>query len=173
MKMNLKAFIGIGLIFVWVVGVLMHFAYEWSGENRFVSLFAPVNESTWEHMKLVFFPMLIYSIFGIRALKSEFKNIAPSMFIGILVATFLIPVLFYTYSGVLGYNKPFFDIATFFISTAIGFYVSYILIKNLSLSGIESLERILLFIIIIVAIMFFAFTLYPPKLGIFIEPKIA
>lgn len=46
----------VGILFVSVLGVLMHFVYEWSGSNRFVGLFAPINESTWEHMKLLFFP---------------------------------------------------------------------------------------------------------------------
>ena len=50
-------------IFSLISGVLLHFAYEWSDNNTFVGLFSAVNESTWEHLKLVFFPSLIYFLF--------------------------------------------------------------------------------------------------------------
>ena len=54
---------GIGFIAVSIAGTLMHFIYEWSGNNKIVALFAPVNESPWEHLKLLFFPFVIYGIF--------------------------------------------------------------------------------------------------------------
>ena len=49
-------------ILIIIIGTLLHFTYEWSGENNFVASFSAVNESTWEHLKLVFFPMLILGI---------------------------------------------------------------------------------------------------------------
>ena len=42
----------IAIIFISVIGTLLHFMYEWSGHNKVVSLFAAVNESTWEHIKI-------------------------------------------------------------------------------------------------------------------------
>ena len=47
--------------FLWTcgVGTLLHFVYEWSGENVLVAAFSAVNESTWEHMKLLFFAILL------------------------------------------------------------------------------------------------------------------
>ena len=46
LKTNLFRF-----IFISVLGVLLHFTYEWSGDNAVVGLFSAVNESTWEHLK--------------------------------------------------------------------------------------------------------------------------
>ena len=46
-------------LFVAIVGTLWHFVHNLTGENRFVGYFFPINESTWEHMKLVYFPMLL------------------------------------------------------------------------------------------------------------------
>ena len=43
------------ILSVSLLGTLLHFTYRWSGRNP---LIAPVNESVWEHMKLLFFPML-------------------------------------------------------------------------------------------------------------------
>ena len=45
-----------GILFTAIAGTLLHFAYEYSMENPLVAMFAPVNESTWEHMKLLFWP---------------------------------------------------------------------------------------------------------------------
>ena len=52
----------IGFVFVSVIGTLAHFVFEWSGNNTVVGLFCPINESPWEHLKLIFFPYLIWTI---------------------------------------------------------------------------------------------------------------
>ena len=67
---QLKRCIIIGTIFVLILGTLSHFFYEWSNDNQIIGLFSPVNESVWEHMKLVFFPMLFYSIIAFQSLKN-------------------------------------------------------------------------------------------------------
>ena len=56
---TLKKYIIKGTIFVLITGVISHFVYEWSGNNRLVGLFFPTNESVWEHMKLCFYPYLL------------------------------------------------------------------------------------------------------------------
>lgn len=52
-------------IFAIILGAILHFTYEWSGNNAFVGTFSSINESTWEHLKLAFFPMLITAIIRI------------------------------------------------------------------------------------------------------------
>ena len=69
---NLRKFTVIGILFVSVAGTLLHFVYDWSGQNPLVGFFAPVNESTWEHMKLLFFPMLLYGLVAVPKLKSAY-----------------------------------------------------------------------------------------------------
>lgn len=56
----LKTYTIIGVFFVLAAGSLAHFLYDWTGSNAIAGLFVPVNESVWEHMKLLFFPMLLY-----------------------------------------------------------------------------------------------------------------
>ncbi|MDD7025196.1 MAG: DUF6512 family protein, partial [Oscillospiraceae bacterium] len=56
---KLKCYTITGILFVIITGTISHFVYEWSQNNFILGLFFPVNESTWEHMKLLFFPMLI------------------------------------------------------------------------------------------------------------------
>ena len=68
---NLKSALIIGTIFVLITGILSHFVYDWSGQNFIVGFFSPVNESTWEHMKLSFFPMLLFSVYLAAMLKGK------------------------------------------------------------------------------------------------------
>ena len=45
-----------------LLGSLLHFVYGWSGSNVFAAGFSAVNESTWEHMKLLFFPVFLLTL---------------------------------------------------------------------------------------------------------------
>ena len=58
MKIREGANLLAGILFTLIAGTLLHFCYEWRGENHFVALFAPVSESLWELLKLLYFPEL-------------------------------------------------------------------------------------------------------------------
>lgn len=164
---QLKNYFIFGTIFVLIVGTLSHFVYQWSGNNPIVGFFTPVNESTWEHMKLIFFPMLFITFAINSKLEQDFPCVTTSLKFGIILGTLLIPVIFYTYTGVLGYNLFFLDIATFIISVIASFYVAY----KLTLScRVENYETILTVLLIILSVCFIIFTYRPPNLGIFSVP---
>ena len=122
---RLKKYTLIGIVFVIITGTLSHFVYEWTGNSPIAAPFFPVNESTWEHMKLVFFPTLIYGVFMIAALKEDSPCITAAAPSGILAGTAAIPVLFYTYTGVLGFHIFILDIAVFLLSVLIAFAVIF------------------------------------------------
>ena len=107
---RLKCYTIIGIIFVIITGTLFHFLYNWTDKNFIVGLFTPVNESVWEHMKLLFFPMLLYSFVMILNLKTDYPCITSSLCFGILIGALLIPTFFYAYTFILGKNTLFFDI---------------------------------------------------------------
>lgn len=169
-----KKYILSGIIFVSVFGTLAHFIYEWSGKNPFAGLFFPVSESTWEHMKLLFFPMLIYIFFMHRRLKPHYPDILPALFCGLLLGCALIPVLFYTYSGILGRTVIWIDIAIFYISVLAAFFFIYrhgrpktaYLFHNPH----NSKKAGLYCLVLLFAIAFFVFTFLPPDIGIFHSP---
>lgn len=48
-----------GLLFTLLVGTLLHFVYDWFG-GSFWAVLGAVNESTWEHLKLVFWPIVLF-----------------------------------------------------------------------------------------------------------------
>ena len=64
----------ISTIFSMILGTLLHFTYNWSNNNLLVGVFSAVNESTWEHLKLLFFPMLITTILGYFYIGNNIPN---------------------------------------------------------------------------------------------------
>lgn len=69
----------LAFIIIGTAGTLWHFVYEWSGENPIIGAIAPVNESVWEHLKLLFFPSLFYFITELFLCKEDCENLIPQV----------------------------------------------------------------------------------------------
>ena len=112
-----------------LLGTLLHFLYDLLGKSPLIASFSGVNESTWEHMKLLFWPMLIFAIVESLLFKDrdDFFNVKLR---GILLGLILIPILFYTYNGVIGKSPDFVNIAIFFVSAAISYIYEARLLKG-------------------------------------------
>ena len=167
MKKNIiLKFIIFSGIFVMILGTLLHFTYDWSGNNTFVAAFSAVNESTWEHLKLAFFPMFITLIIGYYIFSKTYPNFFCSKAIGIIIAISFIVVFFYTYTGIIGTNYAFLDISSFFIAVILGELISFKRIVN----NKKCNKTILGLIIGILFICFILFTYIPPKINLFKDP---
>ena len=152
-----------GVIFVSVFGTLAHFLYEWTGQLWGIGLFCPISESTFEHLKLFFFPMLIFSLF-IRTGLSSPPISTPSLLFSTLTGTLFILILFYTYRGILGYGISALDISTFYISVLISFWL-------MARKPDRKNGAILLWILTLLVMgCFFAFTYHPLSIGLFTVP---
>ena len=156
-----------GTIAVSIVGTLAHFIYNWTDRNKVIGLFTAVNESTWEHMKLLFFPMLLFYIFIWFKLRKRCPEALPALLIATLVGICLIPVLFYTYTGILGFMITAANLAIYYVSVTTAFVIFYLTATRCRL---EEVNIILYFIITLFICMFFMFTYAPPELGIFADP---
>lgn len=154
------------VIFTFILGTLLHFTYNLSGQNNIIALFSSINESVWEHLKLIFFPMLINTIIGTFYFNKNVPNFLCSKTVGILVSMFFTIIFFYTYTGVLGNNIAFIDISSFFITIVLGEYVSYTLIIN----KFNCNNIIALIVLLILFIAFLTFTYFTPNIGIFKDP---
>lgn len=167
MKDNVSLWQISGYIFTAVIGTLLHFLYELSGKSSVAALFSGVNESTWEHMKLLFFPLFAFALFQYRFF-GNYGNFFCIKLIGILVGLILIPVLFYTYNGVIGKSPDWVNIGIFFIAAAASFITEALLFKSNCLSCKSQL--IPLAVLCITGILFALFTFKPPHLEIFRDP---
>ena len=166
---QLKSYILTGTVFVLILGSLSHFFYEWSGSNFIVGLLSPVNESTWEHIKLLYFPMLLYSLIAIPTQKSDYPCITSAFAAGILIGVLLIPVLFYTYTGILGYNVLVLDIGTFVLSVVLSFYFIY---RFTLTCRFQNFACLLWIVICLLGISFMMFSYCPPDIGLFADPNV-
>lgn len=152
-----------------ILGTLLHFTYQWSGENLFVASFSAVNESVWEHLKLVFYPMLIMAIIAYPFVKQIANNYIEAKTIGIFIAMSFMVVSFFTYTGILGTNFAIINILIFIISIILGEWVAYKLMKTNNESTV--ITKILASIIIIFFLLcFIVFTYYTPEVNLFRDP---
>ena len=85
-----------GFLFTSAVGSLLHFVYEWSGGSLAAAVVSAVNESTWEHMKLLFVPMFLFSVVQVCVLGKTYPNFLAVRAVSIVTGLTLIPVLYYT-----------------------------------------------------------------------------
>lgn len=103
----------IGAVFVLVFGTLFHFFYDFSNKNKFVGFISPVNESTWEHLKMIYFPSVIYLISQLLFFGNTYKNLLTAKAFGIVIGMLTILALYYAYTAATGKNYLVADIFTF------------------------------------------------------------
>lgn len=166
--MKLKNFIWAFLI-IGLAGGLGHFVYKWSGNNTILGYFFPVNESTWEHLKLLFFPTVAFSAVEYFLVKDKVKGYVPSATISLIMGLSAIVTIFYTYSGVLGFKIEWFNIAIFYIALFLMLAIKMLLILSEALNFRWAVCVSLIWIFVM-ALMFIIFTYNPLDFGIFQEP---
>ena len=164
MKRSIGLWQFFGFAITSLLGTLLHFLYEWLGGSVWIAAFSGVNESTWEHMKLLFWPMFIYAI-----LESFFfadrRDFWCIQLRGILLGLILIPVIFYTYNGVFAKSPDFINIAIFFFAAAIVYYYEARLFKAGTMRC--SAPKLAFATLCFLAVLFVVFTFLAPQIGIF------
>ena len=156
-----------GWTFTAVLGTLLHFLYGWTGSVG-VAAFSAVNESTWEHMKLAFFPMLLFALIQARFFVDEYNGFWWVKFFGTLLAVSLIPILYYTYAGAFGKSPDWLNIVFFFVSTGLGYLLEWILLKR---GGVACKGEFVAVMFLMVGVAAFViFTYMPLTLPIFQDP---
>ena len=124
-----------GFLFTSAVGSLLHFVYEWSGGSLAAAVVSAVNESTWEHMKLLFVPMFLFSVVQVCVLGKDYPNFLAVRTVSILAGLVLIPVLYYTYTGAWGQMRDWANIAVFFLAALGAFLLDCSLLRRNRLSS--------------------------------------
>ncbi|MBQ0037638.1 MAG: hypothetical protein KBS74_03100 [Clostridiales bacterium] len=157
----------VGLFFVLVLGNLLHFVYDWTGQNAVAAAFSAVNESTWEHMKLLAVPWIVWSLMEWAVTRQGSVPFARAM--GLLTGLAAIPALFYTYQGVLGRNIDWVNILIFQLAVLLAFAVSRWL-KGRERFGGKLWQVAGLVILLAVGAAFAVWTYRPPELAIFTDP---
>ena len=148
-------------------GTILHFFYEWTGESLLSAPISAVNESTWEHMKLLFIPTVLFALLQ-RMFRREEKNFWCIKLKTVLLGLLLIPVLFYTYNGAFGKSPDWINITIFFVTAAIIYYYEYRQFQKET--PCRPSPAVALLLLCVLAAIFVIFTFFPPQLPIFRDP---
>ena len=157
-----------GFIFTAVLGTLLHFVFDWTGGNSVAALFSAVNESIWEHMKLLYYPMLIFSLIEYRAWGRDEPRFWCVKLLGTLFGLLIIPSLYYTYTGALGVEADWFNITIFFLAAAGSFWLETKLLQS-DFSCLWGKKRSF-FLLLSITALFIMLTFVPPQIPFFRDP---
>jgi hypothetical protein len=157
-----------GIVFIIILGSILHFTFEWSGSQAVVGVFSAVNESVWEHLKLGFWPAIVFALIEFKYLKKATSNFLFAKAIGIYLIPIIIMVIFYSYTAVLGESLLVIDILSFVIAVIVGQLVSYRLLIGKTLQ--YNLDMVSLIALILLGFAFVLFTFYPPQFPMFQDP---
>ena len=169
MKRELRRWEIVGFIATGLFGTLLHFVYEWTGGNRVIAVFSAVNESTWEHMKLLFIPFLVFTVVEFIVFSEAFRNFFAVKAASILLGLVSIPALFYTLTGMFGKLPDWVNITIFFLADALLYFVSYRLLTDGALRG-GAMQLIGFVLLWALLFAFVWFTYRPLHLPLFLDP---
>lgn len=169
MKRELRRWEIIGFFVAAGVGTLLHFVYDWTGGSRAAAAFSAVNESTWEHMKLLFIPFLVFTVAEFVVFSDAFRNFFAVKAASILLGLAAIPALFYTLTGMLGKLPSWVDMSIFFLADALTYFISWRWLTGGRLRG--GAMQLAGFIMLWLVLFAFVWCTYrPPHLPLFLDP---
>jgi hypothetical protein len=119
----------ISFVVVMVGASALHFAFELSGFYQPIAIVASVNESTFEHLKLFFWPALIVTLVEHAYVKDRVNNYWWGKAMAMLAVPIAIVISFYFYLGIAlpltGTGYLALDIGTGAFGVAVGNIVAY------------------------------------------------
>lgn len=167
--MKLEKWEFIGIIIISLIGFGLLYAYEWSDNNQFIKLIAPINDSVWEHVKMAFYAMVVFGLLEYIFIGKEHKNFIFAKTIGAFLAGFLLVVLYYGYTKFID-QALWLDIVIFIVAIIIAQLFSYFILKvRLFING---LNYIALLAFLAAIIVFASYTEHPLKAELFQDQMI-
>ena len=155
-----------GFFFIGLIGAALHFTFELSNfSNMVVAFFSAVNESTWEHLKMVFWPGLIFTLIEYSYIRDRVNNFLVAKSVSLFVMPLIITLGWYAYTPFTQKSIFRLDLLLFYIAVFAGQIISYKLLMRESLS-----EKANVMSGVGLGVMLFAFstfTFYPPEIFLF------
>ena len=174
MSINLKREeknILIGIPFIFLLSSPLHFAYKFSGNNYIVGIFTPISESIFEHLKLSFYPMLLWWFVSFLIISEKQKISAPKWFVActvsLILSTIIIVALYYINTGAFGLHSLALDIFSLFLGVLISQFIGLHIYKYKNANIYDLYTAISIIFVIILLFTFFTFC--PPNYPIFYD----
>lgn len=158
-----------GIIPLFIIGTLFHFTYNLTGKLWVVGLISPVNESVWEHTKMVVLPIILWWSLYYLVKGKELKINKDKWFLGglmsLITSIITIPMLFYFYTEAFGVELFWVDVLILLIAIIFGQIMGLHTYKYSR--GINS--KIVLIIFAVTVIAYMVLTFYPIEIPIFMD----
>lgn len=157
----------IGVFISFIIAVILHFIYG-IFPNTFFSIIAPVNESIWEHMKLIVSSSLIFSIFEYFIYKKKdipYNNFILSYGVSCVLGIIVYLLIYIPLNDIFG-HKAYIAISLLFIILIFVQYVSYYIMNKKEMWHSCDMGILL---IIIIYFLFGYLTYHPPKINLFYD----
>lgn len=165
--LSLRRLETIGAFAVIVTGVVLHFVYGWSGGSRAVAVIAPVNESVWEHLKLVLIPVVSLGAVEAAWVRDR-RRLGWAKLAEVTTASGFVVVFFYTYTGALGVHSVLaVDVLSFLVAIAGGQWLSFRILSSATRRPVPLAVSVLALVLLVVAFGILTFT--PPHIPLFQE----
>lgn len=154
---------------IFLVGSLLHFVFELAGFAPWAAVIGSVNESTWEHLKMFFWPGIVVGLLKHAYLRHRVRNLWPATAVMLWVTPLTIALAFYAYLGVVipieGRGTLFGTIVTAFVGVYLGGWLAYVVHTAAPMA--PRATRVALASIALLTVMMLAFTWVPPRTFLF------
>ena len=162
---SLKRWRFAGIVVLTVLGFVLHYLFSWTGGSKIVGFYSPVNESVWEHLKLGYWSVVLFSVVEHLSIKNRTNNYFLARTIGILTLEVTIIIIFYWYTFIAGKDILLIDISSYILAVISCQYITYFFLRAQPFS--KAINRICLAIFLLLGVLFGAMTYYPPHIAIF------
>ena len=156
-------------VFIMLVGSFFHFIYELSGFHWFAALFGSVNESSWEHLKLFFYPGIVFFLVQHAFVKEYANNYWYGKALALAITPVGVLVSFYFYLGIVlpiwGEGTLALDISTGAFGVLLGNIVAYRILTAPPLQ--PSRNGLGAVMMLVMTVAFLTLTYFPPRFFIF------
>ena len=158
----------VGAPVIYLTATLLHFVYDLSGGSTLSILFGSVNESVWEHVKIFAVGYVLWSVIELLWVKPPFKKFVVAKTVSLYFLSIAIVTFFYAYNLFTKEPILWLDLLSSAVFVILSQYLSYRLITNDN--DIEDYFPVAVLLLMTYFVMFFSFTVFPPKIDLFKDP---
>ena len=164
--LNLKKLKIINVVIFFALSFLWHFVYDLI-PNFVTAIFFPVNESIWEHMKIIFGVIIFGSLISLilmQKFKIKYNNFYVEIIIKAILGVIFYLAIFIPLYNIFGENM-FISITLMLITYIVMEFIGY---KILLLDELD-IKILPIILIVLCYILFALLTFYPPHYSIFFD----
>jgi hypothetical protein len=159
----------VGCAAIYLIATGLHFAYTLSGGGTLAIIFGSVNESVWEHVKIFSAGYVGYAILELMWIRVPFRRYVVAKCAGLYLLMGGMIGFFYLYTAFTKEAVMWVDLVSSAVLVCGAQAVSYLLTTRIRVR--DEFFYPALMLLMLYYLMFFSFTIFPPRCGLFRDPE--